>query len=108
MFDWLFKLRARKLAIRRHYRLNGVTIDAKIACEGHFIPVTMRDVSQRGARTHVPHGHPPTNTVWLHWHGFEKMARVAWSNDDECGLHFASPLSLEELDKILAAQEEQA
>lgn len=105
MFRWLFKRRARKLAERRHYKRNGVTIDAKIACEGHFIPVTMRDVSRHGARIHVPHGHPPTKTVWLHWHGFEKMARVAWSAEDECGLEFTKPLTMDELDRILAAQE---
>lgn len=104
MFDFLFKRRAKRLADKRHYKRFDVSIEATIACDGHFIPVSLRDLSQHGARAYLSQGHPPSNIVWLHWRGFEKMARVAWSNDSECGLHFSQPLTLEEVDKILAAQ----
>lgn len=104
MFDFLFKRRAAKMAEKRHYRRFGVEIDGSVDCDGQSIPVRIRDVSQHGARLHLIHGHPPAKIVCLHWGEFEKVARVAWSNDNECGLHFDEGLTLEELDTILAAQ----
>lgn len=104
MFNFLIKKRPAKAENLRKLPRFDVFVDADVIVSGQRQPARLSDLSQQGARLAMPLDKSDGRPIWLNWKGFEKLARVAWSDGEASGLQFDKPLTAGELDRILLAQ----
>ena len=71
------------------------------ALSGH-LRVNLLDVSRAGARLQGSRLPAVGKDVILRCAGIDTFGSVAWVSDDECGMHFDEPITLEELVRLRA------
>jgi hypothetical protein len=90
-------------ANKRRDRRWTVALDAMMVIDGALTPVHVLDLSLQGALAHSGVGAPSNSLVFVHWRGFETLARVVWARGGRFGLKFQTPLTPAQLNGIVTA-----
>ena len=66
----------------------------------------MVDLSERGARVQVDNPPRAGASVVLEWLCYDAICKVAWANDESCGLMFEKPISMARVIEVEQYREE--
>lgn len=83
---------------RRRAKRNPVAIRGQLVSQSASIDVTLIDISNTGAKLHGAKFPSTGQCVLVRIGPMEAHGTIAWSEGDQCGIHFVSPASNEEVE----------
>ena len=89
---------------RRRAKRNPVGIRGELVSQSATIDVALIDMSNTGAKLHGANLPSVGQSVLVRIGPMEAFGTVAWREGDQCGIHFGSPASNEEVESARREQ----